>query len=745
MRKTFLGWLLVFVVAAFALAVAISFAVQTGMATASADELIGQRLQDAEARIDDYLDQSAQTRTIVDGLLLDKARAIALLVSADPSLVSDADYLERLVDELSIDEVVVTDARGVVVASIPQENVGYNMAGSDQSAAFLGAIASPDFALVQEFQTKGLGTDDVKYAGVARIDEPGIVQVGYYRERMNEVVGVVEVSGILSNLTIGQNGKLFLVEGLTVVSATDASAVGRMASSLGIDKPTEHALVDGVPCRVIARAYEGYTVVAALPDAEVYLNRDSSLLSMVAFNFCIFLLVFVLISVLVQKVVINGIFRVNASLGKITAGDLDERVEVRDNPELSALSDGVNATVVALKEHIAAEASRIDADLALARAIQVGNLRTNFPAFQGVDEFDLFARMVPAREVGGDFYDLFMFDERHVVVAIADVSGKGIPAAMFMMEAKSCIGTLASSGLPLREVFEQANEKLCANNGLDLFVTAFVASVDLDTGSFEYVNAGHNPPAIMRRDGGAALLQAESGFVLGGMEGMRYLSQRGVLSPGESLVLFTDGVTEALDDAGGFYGEDRLLELLSRMRGETPQAVVEKVEEDIMAYRGSAEQPDDITVLALRYNGGGGAKVTVRASDDDLDKVLDFLDDRLEAQGFASKARGQVRLAAEEVFTNIAHYAYAEAGPEGPEGTAVVAIGFDEGGDEAVIDFYDAGVPYDPLTAGDPDITLSAEERDMGGLGIYMTKQLMDGVAYLHEKGKNHLTLRKRK
>lgn len=752
MRKAFLKWLLAFVAAAFALAVLISFSVQTNMAAESADELIGQRLVDADTRIDDYLDRSAQTRATVDGLLIEKAHAIAQIVASDPAIVADKDHLAQLVDNLGIDELVVTDSRGIVVASVPEENVGFDMAHSEQSSAFLGAIDDPGFELAQEFREKGLGTSEVKYAGVARIDELGIVQVGYYRERMDKVVGVVDMASILNNLSIGQDGKLYLVHGQAVVSATDASDIGRMAASLGLGDCLEDDClagaslsVDGEPCRVASARHEGYVVVAALPESEVFLNRNSSLASTVAFNFGVFLLVFILVSVLLQKVVVDGIFRVNASLGKITAGDLDERVEVRDNPEFEALSDGINETVEALKGHIAAEASRIDVDLALARAIQLGNLRTDFPAFPEQRAFDLHALMAPAREVGGDFYDMFMLDERRLVAVVADVSDKGIPAAMFMMEAKSCIGMLASSGLPLGEVLERANEKLCANNGPGLFVTAFIVSLDVRTGGFEYVNAGHNPPVVLPRTGEASFLPVKPGFVLGGMEGMRYRAQEGSLAPGDALVLYTDGVTEALDEEGALYGEDRLLAFLEQRRADSSQAIVEGLKEEIMGYRGAAEQADDLTVLAVRYHGVDEAAITVRASDDDLDVVLDFLDGHLESKGFAPKARNQVRLAAEEVFVNIAHYAYAEAGPDEPQGTAVVAVRFAEDDAEAVIDFYDAGVPYDPLTAGDPDITLSAEERDIGGLGIYMTKQLMDGVAYLHEKGKNHLTLRKRK
>lgn len=782
MRKIFQRWLLVFVAVAFVLAVAISYCIQTNMSAGTADTLMQQRINDAKTRIDDFIDQSAQTRAIIDGLLLDKARAISLLVAADPHIVYDDDALRGVVESLGIDEVVVTDAEGIVIASIPQENVGYDMADSEQSRAFLGALAHPDFKLVQAFQTKGLGTEDVKYAGVARIDELGLVQVGYYGDRMNDVIDVVSASQILDDLAVGQNGSLYLIDGDTVASASDQDAIGRTAAAVGIvDEAIEARSggrvveIDGEQCRVLSDFYKSYAIVAALPDSEVYLNRNLSLTTMIVFNFAIFLLVFVLVSVLVQKVVINGISKANRSLSKIIAGDLDERVNVRENPEFAALSDGINSTVEALKGHIAAEASRIDADLTLASAIQLGNLRTDFPVFTDRSEFDVHAHMIPAREVGGDFYDLFMPDDRHLVVVIADVSGKGIPAAMFMMEAKSYISTLALGESSLDEVFSKVNEKLCANNGLDLFVTAFIASIDLESGNFEYVNAGHNPPVVVRADGTAFFLKEKPCFVLGGMGGIRYRTQEGSLQPGEALVLYTDGVTEALDEHTALYGEQRLLSFLSGKQSVSPKSIVEGLEEDVAGYRGAAEQADDITILSVAYYGRkqagenepgaceGGfertiegkpmeddllnavATVTVEASETQLDIVLEFLDSQLAANGFSPKVRNQIAMAAEEVFVNIANYAYAEAQQNNGAGSAVVAIRFDDVEQEAVIDFYDAGVPYDPLSAGDPDITLPAEERDPGGLGVYMTKQLMDGVAYLHEKGKNHLTLRKKK
>jgi sigma-B regulation protein RsbU (phosphoserine phosphatase) len=249
---------------------------------------------------------------------------------------------------------------------------------------------------------------------------------------------------------------------------------------------------------------------------------------------------------------------------------------------------------------ITAEKERIGAELNVARNIQADMLPKIFPAFPEREEFDVYAKMDPAREVGGDFYDFFLVDEDHVAIVIADVSSKGVPAALFMVIARTLIKNYAQSHLPLGDVFSTANNQLCEGNEENMFVTAWMGLLTISTGVFEYVNAGHNPQLVMYGDE-YNWMDAEAGFVLAGLPDISYTSQYIQLTHGSRIFLYTDGVTEAQNEAQELFGEDALLESLKK-NGKLPlQKMLAGVRADIDEFAGAAEQFDDITMLALEY------------------------------------------------------------------------------------------------------------------------------------------------
>lgn len=250
---------------------------------------------------------------------------------------------------------------------------------------------------------------------------------------------------------------------------------------------------------------------------------------------------------------------------------------------------------------VTAEKERINAELSLASSIQAHMLPCIFPAFPGRDEFDIFASMTPAKEVGGDFYDFLMVDDTHLAVVIADVSGKGVPAALFMVIAKTLIKNHAQNGIKPEDVFTTVNSLLCDGNDDGLFVTAWLGVLELTTGKLTYVNAGHNPPMLKQGDGGFTYLKSRAGFVLAGMEGMKYRQNELMLAPGDRLMLYTDGVTEATNAANQLYGEERLSEFLNSHSGEEAENILNDLKADIYAFQGEAPQFDDITMLMLDY------------------------------------------------------------------------------------------------------------------------------------------------
>ncbi len=254
---------------------------------------------------------------------------------------------------------------------------------------------------------------------------------------------------------------------------------------------------------------------------------------------------------------------------------------------------------------VTAEKERIGAELNVATQIQADMLPRIFPAFPDRAEFDIYATMDPAKEVGGDFYDFFLVDHDHLAVVIADVSGKGVPAALFMVIAKTLIKNHTQNQERLGDVFTHTNEQLCEGNDAGLFVTAWIGMLEISTGAFTYVNAGHNPPLLKRADGGYEWMKGRSGFILAGMEGVRYHEITDHLSPGDKLYLYTDGVTEATNRTEELFGSQRLQDALNQRGDLPPYELLTELKQCIDDFAGDAEQFDDITMVSLEYRGTG--------------------------------------------------------------------------------------------------------------------------------------------
>jgi len=247
------------------------------------------------------------------------------------------------------------------------------------------------------------------------------------------------------------------------------------------------------------------------------------------------------------------------------------------------------------------ERQRISTELDVATRIQGDMLPCIFPAFPERPEFDIYATMNPAKEVGGDFYDFFMVDETHLAIVIADVSGKGVPAALFMVIGKTLIKDHTKPGVDLGAVFSEVNDLLCESNSEGLFITAFEGILDLVTGEFRFVNAGHEMPFIAKAGGAYEPYKLRPGFVLAGMENMKYQSGCIQLSPGDKIFQYTDGVTEATNAAHELYGLERLSKILAKNTAEPPAKLLPAVKADIDAFVGDAPQFDDITMLCVSY------------------------------------------------------------------------------------------------------------------------------------------------
>ena len=362
------------------------------------------------------------------------------------------------------------------------------------------------------------------------------------------------------------------------------------------------ATVFGSKCMCItSRMPDGSILLVYLPDSEVYNERDHNVYETVLADILLFTVIYILISVLVQKIVVNNLEMVNKSLRKITDGNLNEVVSVYSSSEFASLSNDINQTVDVLKTYIDAAEKRIEQELEFAKSIQESALPHNFSFPR--NDLEIFASMDPAKEVGGDFYDFFFVDTNKICLVIADVSGKGIPAALFMMRSKAIIRSYAESGKTPSEIFSLANNGLCDGNDADMFVTVWIGIADLETGHMVCSNAGHEYPVLKHADGSYELYKQKHNFALAAIRDAKFREYELDLAPGDSLFVYTDGVPEAINEESREYGTDRLLEVLNKYKELPQKDILKHVRRDISFFVGEEDQFDDVTMLGFKYLG----------------------------------------------------------------------------------------------------------------------------------------------
>ena len=299
--------------------------------------------------------------------------------------------------------------------------------------------------------------------------------------------------------------------------------------------------------------------------------------------------------------------RINALSGSDQAFEMEDAYRTDDEIEILAesfasLSKRTRNYIKQITE-ITAEKERIGTELALATRIQADMLPNIFPAFPDRPDFDIYATMDPAKEVGGDFYDFFLIDEKHLGLVMADVSGKGVPAALFMMISKILVQNYAMTGRSPAQVLQAVNDQICSNNREEMFVTVWLGVLDTETGKITAANAGHEYPVLMQAGGQFELVKDKHGFVIGGMDGMRYKEYELTLTPGSRLFLYTDGVPEATNAQREMFGTDRMLDALNEAPDAAPEMILKNVRKAVDGFVKDAEQFDDLTMLCVEYKG----------------------------------------------------------------------------------------------------------------------------------------------
>lgn len=725
--QTIQKWLLIAVAAAFAASSLFIYELQNQLANAQGDKLLTMALDEIEADIRDASNENL----------------LKIAQNLTKELGTDSTDLAAIAQEYGIAEINIVDGRGVIISSTERSFIGYDMRSGEQSAAFL-CLLDGQKTYVQDYGPISYNSAiSRKYAGIQY--GYGFIQVGYDAAQFQRDIDE-DIIGITKNRHVGQTGFILIInEHYDVVSAPENLSLSTLREEISqVELPgadvTFPASLNGQRFWVRYRSVEGYHLVSFLPEEEVLHMRDMALYVNSFMEVIIFAVLFGLIYMLIKHVVVDQIKQFNVSLKKIAGGNLNEAVNVRSNEEFASLSDDINTTVNTLKHYIDEASKRLDQELEFAKTIQRSALPNVFPAFPKRKDLDIYASMDPAKEVGGDFYDFYMTQTDTLNFLVADVSGKGIPAALFMMRAKTELKSLTEAELNLADVFTRSNTNLCEGNDAGMFVTVWQGCINLTTGVVQYANAGHNPPVIRHGNGSFEFLKSKAGFVLAGIEGFRYEMQELQMEPGDILYLYTDGVTEATNSELELYGNDRLLDVLNRANYTSMQELCACVKADLDAFVGEAPQFDDITMVAFRYIG----QPTVpsihfdQAILQDITATTEFVEQELERMGCPPKAAIQLSIAIDEIFSNIIHYGYGEK--PGPVTVEVM----EQAEPRAVcLRFTDEGIPYNPLTAAEPDVVRAAAEDSVGGLGIYMVKNTMDDMRYQYENGRNILTIQK--
>ncbi len=538
-----LAWRLVGAVAtAFAASMVLTWALHARMTQTDTRRLVDNVFDDVAVHI----------RERVDGRMVRIAMDVRDRIYAmrEEPWWNDPDESSRrlhdLAEELGLDEICVADAKGLLTHSARREEVGaLDFTRAEGQAREFEALLHDRHELAQTLLPDSLHGEVVKFVGVW-IPDGGFVQVGA-RDRTIRNLARTAVTGLTHGWHVsGSDGGIFITTGNgTIISHPEAGGEGGQWRDPGEDFYCARRDIEGFPVYVVIPRHTAIVERRVLVGTSAFLNAAA----------------LVLASVLV---------------GIVIAG-------------------WVRARARALRAK----------ELAMAADIQENAIPRVFPPFPDEKRMDLFADMKPAREVGGDFYDFYLTGPDRLAFLVADVSDKGVPAALFMMRAKTIIKSIAQTGKPIADVVTEANDALCDGNGANMFVTAWIGELDLDSGRISYVNAGHNPPVMLRGGGKAEYLNTTPAIVLGAMSEMEYASQEVALAPGDSIYLYTDGVTEQTNPNGEMFGEDRLLGILSDERLQAdPQAIPAAVSGSVSAFAAGTEQADDRTQLVIRYRGG---------------------------------------------------------------------------------------------------------------------------------------------
>ncbi len=383
------------------------------------------------------------------------------------------------------------------------------------------------------------------------------------------------------------------------------------------------------------------------------------------------------------------------------------------------------------------EQEKTKTELDVAKDIQLSTLPSELITSEDIE---IVAELKAAKEVGGDFYDYFNIDENHTAIVIGDVSGKGIPAAMFMMKTITCFKNFTRENKTPAQILREVNASIYEGNNSQMFVTCFLAILDKRDGKLVFANAGHNPP-IIGKNRNFRYLKCNPGFILGGFEQAFVKDEELILQPGESITLYTDGITEARDINGQFFGEERLISSFNKKDYTCLIEVHHTIKDDVAAFVGEADQSDDITIITLQYHGDRYSyeENIFDAKIENVQPTLDFIEEFCYKHNIQGEFKTNLLVVGDELFSNIIKHGYENKG-----GELYIRLLYNTDQNEFVLTVIDKAPEFNQLEVNNSKVGEDESAQRVGGLGILIVKKIMSEYVYDRINGKNILVLRKK-
>ena len=587
------------------------FVVTTIAAKRQARNIISSRLRDLSMDVNDWRESFRKFRSATDSGALAKVRMLARVIQYDPAILKNDSRLKELAAALNVDTIDISDRNGILVASTEPGFLGFRMDSTDQSKEFMPAIEDKTFELVQDPQERGIDHVLVQYAGVARLDEPGIVQISYEADNVFNYSDIELMQDIMQALPIGKGGRFLVLEDgddPVVFASGDPSENGCRLSELAFHYDPllpESVFLRGQPyfCQRVKIEDEPRRVLALMPKDDVFGVRNRAMLFLLAFNVIYFVLLFLLLNHLFKRTVTDGFGEVNCTLDKIIAGDLTQTVNVRSNPEFLALSDGINTMVGGLKKNLTDSKRRVRRENELAKSIQKSLIPEPGPLFTQFPRLDAASSSVLAAHRGSDILETFVTCDGKPGFVMAEAIGDSVSACLSMMKFRAVLQPCSvSSPDPLAMM----------NRGLELFqgesvfrkqfISIFIGFFDPENRRLDFVNAGYYPPFLRRSGGPFEQLRAQSGPVFTTAHPVEYRQESVTLEPGDVLFFSSDGVFSYRDHGGNLFGRKALLDALNISLSARSQELLDDVATAIRHFSGELPPDDDVLMAAFRIN-----------------------------------------------------------------------------------------------------------------------------------------------